>query len=205
MRYTTAGKRILTAFLVFFGYAGILTAGSPEGGSPAPDFTLTDIRGKIHTLSDYKGKVIVLEWTNPNCPFVVRHYSGGDMQSLQKRCEENGVVWLAINSTHSAHRDFMTSEQLHEKYNAWKPAFYANLIDADGKIGRLYGAKTTPHMFVIDKDFTIVYQGAIDSDSRGKSENRVNYVDEAVAALTAGKAPAVATTPPYGCSVKYGN
>jgi peroxiredoxin len=166
-------------------------------GKPAPAFKLTDASGTEHDLASYKGKIVVLEWTEQGCPYVKRHYASGTMQKLAKK-HEGKIVWLAVNSSH-----FVKDEET----LGWKKdngITYPVLLDADGKTGRAYGAKTTPHMFVIDAEGKVAYEGAIDSDSRGESETVTNYVDAAITSLLAGKPVEVTATRPYGCSVKYG-
>jgi peroxiredoxin len=168
------------------------------GLGPAPDFTLTDQKGNTVQLSDFKGKVVVLEWTNPDCPFVQRHYKAGTMARLAKTYAGKGVVWLAINSTYymNRKRDAAWAEQ--------QQIAYPVLGDHDGKVGKAYGAKSSPHMFVIDAKGNIAYRGAIDNDASGeKKEGVVNYVALALDAVLAGKPVAVTETRPYGCSVKY--
>jgi peroxiredoxin len=164
----------------------------------APDFTLTDQKGNIVKLSDFKGNVVVLEWTNPDCPFVQRHYKAGTMAVLAKVYAARGVVWLAINSTYYMDRakdaDWAEKQQI----------AYPVLGDHDGKVGKAYGAKSSPHMFVIDAQGNIAYQGAIDNDASGeKKEGVVNYVAQALNAVLAGKPVAITETKSYGCSVKY--
>lgn len=175
-------------------------------GQPAPDFTGTDTNGKAHKLSDFKGKVVVLEWTNPGCPFVVKHYDSGNMQKLQADATAKDVVWLSINSGAEGKEGHQTGET-GNAYIAEKGAkSTALIIDKTGEIGKLYDAKTTPHMFVIDKDGTLVYDGAIDSDDSFKPETiegATNYVSAALAALESGTAVEPSKTKPYGCSVKY--
>ena len=165
---------------------------------PAPDFTLTDQKGNTVKLADFTGKVVVLEWTNPDCPFVQRHYKAGTMAGLAKTYGAKGVVWLAINSTYYMNR---------EKNAAWaekQQIAYPVLDDHEGKVGMAYGAKNTPHMFVIDAKGNIVYQGAIDDNKDGeKKAGVVNYVALALDAVLAGKPVAIPETRPYGCSVKY--
>lgn len=173
----------------------VATTASVSAASPAPAFSLEDQDGKAVNLADLKGKIVVLEWTNPDCPFVQRHYQADTMTmtKLASKYKDSGVVWLAINSTNYMGRD---------KYKAWIKEHnlpYAILDDHTGAVGKTYGAKTTPHMFVIDKTGTIAYQGAID-DQAGK----VNYVAQALEELLAGKAVTIPETKPYGCSVKYG-
>ena len=169
-----------------------------QGLGLAPDFTLTDQKGNTVKLSDLKGKVVVLEWTYPNCPFVQRHYKAGTMARLAKTYAEKGVVWLAINSTYNMNR---------EDDAAWaekQKIAYPVLGDHDGKVGKAYGAKTTPHMFVIDAKGNIVYRGAIDGNrSLENKEGAVNYVALALDAVLAGKPVAIPETKSYGCSVKY--
>ena len=170
-------------------------------GAAAPDFTLTDLGGKQHKLADYRGKVVVLEWINPNCPFSRRHAEEGTM--TRTAAASSNVVWLAINSTDTKHKDFLTPEQ-HASYDKEHGIAYPVLYDSDGKVGHAYGASTTPHMFVIDEQGKVVYRGAIDDDSYGRSKTRNNYVDAALKAHAAGKPVDPASTTPYGCSVKYG-
>lgn len=172
-----------------------------EVGHMAPDFELVDHMGKTHKLSDYAGKTVVLEWTNPQCPFVVRHYNEDTMTKLAAANPD--VVWLAIDSS-SDGKTIVTAETA----SAWakkESISYPILLDSKGKVGQMYQAKTTPHMFVINAEGKLVYEGAIDSDPRGNGENTVNYVAEALAAVKAGKAVETASTKPYGCSVKYGS
>jgi len=175
-------------------------------GQPAPDFTLTDIQGQTHRLADYRGRIVVLEWVNPTCPFVVKHYGSGNMPALQHAAAADGVVWLSINSGRpGAEGDFEPAQ-----VTAWMKrvgaAPTAYFRDRDGKVGRLYEAKTTPHMFVITADGTLVYEGAIDSIRSAKVEDiakATNYVKAALAAVKSGQPVEKATSQPYGCSVKY--
>jgi len=166
-------------------------------GKPAPDFKAADQDGKQHSLSEYKGKIVVLEWTNPGCPFVQRHYRAETMEKTSAKLAKDGVVWLAVNST-AGNTPAETKKWMKDQGFA-----YPTLQDAGGTIGHAYGAKTTPHMFVIDKPGVLRYAGAIDSDPRGKEAAPTNYADQAVTALLAGKDPPKANTEPYGCTVKY--
>lgn len=166
-------------------------------GKLAPDFTLTDATGKKHTLSSYKGKVVVLEWTNPGCPYVKRHYKADTMETLAKTYGGKGVVWLAIDSTHSNTADATKAWSKDQKLA------YPTLLDLDGAVGKRYGARTTPHMYVIDGEGTLRYAGAIDDDPKGTAKQPTNLVAAALDALLAGKAPATSTSEPYGCTVKY--
>jgi peroxiredoxin len=175
-------------------------------GQAAPEFSLTDVNGKAVKLSDFKGKHVVLEWTNPNCPFVVKHYGSKNMQGLQSMYTNKGVVWLAVNSTAKNHQDYMEPTTLNAKMNAWGGKSSSTLMDADGKVGMAYGAKTTPHMYIVDPLGKLVYAGGID-DKRSANPadipNSKNFVKAALDEALAGKAVSVATSTPYGCSVKY--
>ena len=167
--------------------------------APAPSFSITDASGKKVSLADYKGKTVVLEWLNPQCPYVVRHYKEGTMKQLSKKYAEKDVVWLSINSTH-----FMTADE----NKAWKEQQGLNwplLVDREGDLGKLYSAKTTPHMFIIDSKGQLAYRGAIDDDALGEkpSSERINYVANALDELVSGKEVSVSETKSYGCSVKY--
>jgi len=195
-------KPIATALLL----TGIVAAGvgpalAGDGvgvGDPAPAFTLIDSAGQEISLADYKGKVVVLEWVNPDCPFVQRHYKAGTMKDLAAAYAPEGVVWLAVNST-----NYMDAEA-NATFRQANDLSYPILVDQSGEIGHLYGAMTTPHMFIIDGEGMVVYMGAIDDDPRGTKEgSATNYVAEALDEVLAGKAVTVSETKPYGCSVKY--
>ena len=167
-------------------------------GDTAPDFTLADTAGNEVSLSDVEGKIIVLEWLNPDCPFVQRHYKAGTMKNLATRYADDGVVWLTINSTH-----YMDAAA-NAKFKADNELPSTILVDQSGEVGHLYGAVTTPHMYIIDAGGKLVYIGAIDDDPRGsKGESAVNYVAKALDEVVAGNAVTTAETKPYGCSVKY--
>jgi len=194
-----------TIGLVLTILAGTASAQAP--GAAAPAFTINDTAGKPVALADFKGKYVVLEWTNPGCPFVQKHYVSDNMQSLQRDAKAKGVVWLAINSTEPKHQDYLAPAKLATKMNTeWKAAASDILMDESGKVGMAYGAKTTPHMYVIDPAGKLVYAGGID-DKRSANPADVkiakNYVRAALDDALAGKAIAVATSTPYGCSVKY--
>ncbi len=171
-----------------------------ELGKPAPDFALKDLSGNQHKLSDYKGKVVVLEWINHTCPVVNRCHAGKVMEQTAAQFEGKPVVWLAIDSSYFAEQKASETREWARKQGIDYPV----LLDASGKVGHLYDAKTTPHMFVIDKNGVLAYTGAIDDDPYGNKANKRNYVDEAVSALLSGSAVATAKTKSYGCSVKYG-
>lgn len=198
---------ILALLFIASGTALALAPGGAPSTTKAPQFSLTDTDGKVHSLADYKGKTIVLEWTNPNCPFVVRHYEKGGMQTLQRDYTAKGVVWLGLNSTHEGHKDFLANAELKDRYTAWEAAMTAVLVDKDGTVGREFGAKTTPHIFIIDSDMNVVYAGAVDDDPRGSNpvEERTIYVRQVLDALLAGQPAPLSSTKPYGCSVKYGS
>ena len=185
----------------------IVAAHAATIGQSAPDFTLTDVNGKAVKLSEFKGKTVVLEWTNPGCPFVVKHYGSNNMQALQKDATTKGVVWLSINSTEKNHSDYLAPAKLNAKMNGeWKGAASYLLMDESGKVGQAYTAKTTPHMYVIDPLGKLVYAGGID-DKRSANPADVktakNFVRAALDETLAGKPVSVATATPYGCSVKY--
>ena len=193
-------KTALTMLLLLVLTAGAALAGGAVGET-APAFQLKDLDGKAHSLADYKGKVVVLEWLNPNCPFSDRHAREKTMSSLVKK--HGSVVWLGINSTNSSHQDFLPPAE-HKAWTQKNGVNYAVLYDETGKVGKAYGAKTTPHMFIVDEQGKIAYNGAIDDDPSGrKGAGRVNYVDAALTQHAAGQPVGIATTRSYGCSVKY--
>jgi len=179
---------------------------APNPGQPAPDFTLTDTSGKAVKLSDFKGKYVVLEWVNPDCPYVRRHYNTANMPNLQKEFGAKNVTWLAINSTREGHSEFKSPQQMDAWMKKTGGAPAATLLDRDSKVGRMYGAVTTPHMYIIDPKGTLVYVGAIDDKrtSWGEVDKSVkNYVRAAMGEVMAGKPVSTASTTPYGCTVKY--
>jgi peroxiredoxin len=182
------------------GYAQVTT------GQAAPDFKLTDTKGQVHSLSDFKGKHVVLEWFNHDCPFVVKHYESGNMQSLQKEYTGKGVVWLSINSSAPGKQGHYTPEESNKMTQDKGVSSTAVLLDSDGKVGKMYGAKTTPHMYVIDPQGVLIYQGAIDSTPSTDPADipaSKNYVKAALDASLSGGVVREATTKSYGCSVKY--
>jgi peroxiredoxin len=175
-------------------------------GTPAPNFSLPDTNGKTFRLSDFKGKYVVLEWYNPDCPFVGKHYKSGNMQRLQKEYTAKGVVWLTIDSSAPGLEGNYPADQLNQISNKVGAARTALLLDPDGKVGRAYAAKTTPDMYIIDPKGTLVYRGAIDnkrSTDLADVKTATNYVHEALEAVLGGKPVLTAATQPYGCSVKY--
>jgi peroxiredoxin len=174
-------------------------------GQPAPAFTAQDLSGKPVSLAELKGKTVVLEWHNFGCPFVQKHYRSNNMQALQKKYGSD-VVWLAVNSTHKAASDYMEPAKISTEMQRFKGTPAAYLMDEDGTVGRAYGAKTTPHMYVIDPAGRLAYAGAID-DKRSTNPDDVkgakNYVAAALDEMKAGKPVTTASTTPYGCSVHY--
>lgn len=176
-------------------------------GQPAPDFKLTDLDGNARSLSDYRGKTVVLEWNNPDCPIVRKHYDSGNIPTLQRDATADGVVWLMINSGAPGQQgaDYSTPDlkSLLKKYDAAPTAYFR---DQDGNVGHLYSAKTTPHLYIIDPKGTLMYQGAIDSipsANQADIAKATNYVRDALGAMKAGKPIQNTATKPYGCSVKY--
>jgi len=183
----------------------VSAASAVEVGQPAPDFTATDISGKTVKLSDYKGKIVVLESYNSDCPYCNNQYRSGAMQELQKDMAAKGVVWLLVNSVNPNNSSHRTAAQAKQEIADKKIVATAWLDDSSGALGHLYGMKTTPHMFVVDKNGVLVYDGAIDNKPDPQHDPRAarNYVRDAVNALLAGQPVPVAQTKPYGCSVKY--
>lgn len=177
-------------------------------GQAAPEFSLVDINGKVQKLSDYRGKYVVLEWFNSECPFVHKHYESGNMQALQARYTRQGVVWLGINSTSPRHGDYRDPARSQKILKEWKSAPTAFVLDPDGKVGKQYGARTTPHMYVIDPKGTLVYAGGIDdkpSTSQRDIATAKNLVAMALDESLGGKPVGTPSAMPYGCSVKYDN
>jgi hypothetical protein len=175
-------------------------------GAAAPDFTIADTAGKPVKLADYRGKFVVLEWTNPECPFVRKHYNSQNMQGLQKEWGAKDVVWLTINSTNASHSEYKTPDEMASWMRAQGAAPKATLIDGTSATARAYAAKNTPHMFVIDPSGKVIYDGAID-DKRSTNPADVktanNYVRAALTEAMAGRPVAIASTTPYGCTMKY--
>lgn len=200
-----AAAAIATAALT----AGALIANSAEAavanGAKAPNFTLTDSNGKARQLAEFAGKTVVLEWTNDGCPFVKKHYSG-NMQALQKAAAADGVVWLSVISSAPGKQGYVDGAGANKLTKDRGAAPAAVLLDPTGKVGKLYGAKTTPHMYIVNAQGDLVYQGGIDdkaTPSVGDIAGAKNYVKLALADIKAGKPVAIASSQPYGCSVKY--
>jgi len=198
-------KLLLTAVAAFIGSA-LYAADVPPVGSAAPEFSVPDANGKTHSLSEYKGKYVVLEWFNPECPFVKKHYGSDNMQKLQQEYTGKGVVWLTIDSNAPGTEGNLTPDQAQKVMNSWKTKMTALLLDPESKVAKLYGAKNTPDMVVINPEGKIVYEGAIDSKASPNPADipsSTNYVKSALDESLAGKPVSNPTTKPYGCSVKY--
>ena len=182
------------------------TAWAATVGQPAPAFSAADASGRTVSLADFKGKTVVLEWVNPECPYVRKHYDSANMQATQKAAAAQGVVWLSVNSTHPSHGDHTKPAQMLAWTQKQGAAPTATLMDVDGRIGRAYGARTTPHLYVIVARGNLVYAGGIDdkpSSNPADVKTAKNHVNAALADLRAGRPVAQAVTRAYGCSVKY--
>lgn len=179
---------------------------APKPGEPAPGFTLAGADGKSHSLADYRGRYVVLEWTNHECPFVKKHYNSGNMQSLQKELTGKGAAWLSIVSSAPGKQGHVGAKQALELTKSRGAAPTAVLLDPTGEVGRKYEAKTTPHMYVVAPDGTLIYMGGIDSipsSDQADIARATPYVKVALAEAMAGKPVTEASTRPYGCAVKY--
>ena len=176
--------------------------------SAAPDFTLLDSNGKTRSLAEFKGKIVVLEWNNPQCPFVGKHYNSGNMQKQQAEATAAGVIWLTINSSATGKQGDIDGPGANAYVAKVGGKQTAYLLDPQGKAGHLYGARTTPHMFVIDQTGVLRYMGGIDSIASTDQDDltkATQYIPQVLAELAAGKPVSVTTSEPYGCSVKYGS
>ena len=198
--------RLTAASLVLLAATTAAPLAAPVVGAPAPGFSAVDANGKTRSLAEFKGKTVVLEWTNDGCPYVKKHYNAGNMQKLQQDAAKAGTVWLSIISSAPGKQGYVDAAGANEltRTRGAEPA--AVLLDAKGDVGRLYEAQTTPHMFVIDKTGVLRYMGAIDDQPTTEAASLAkarNYVSEALGALAAGKPVAETATDPYGCSVKY--
>ncbi len=201
-------NRLVVSTLVFgaaFVSAG-LTHAQATVGQAAPAFSATDTAGKTVSLADFKGKYVVLEWTNPGCPFVQKHYDSGNMQSTQKEATAKGAVWLSVNTTAKDASDYRAPAAMQGWMTSKQGAPTATLMDADGKVGRAYAARTTPHMYIVDPQGKLIYAGAIDSKPTSNPadiKTATNHVTTALGEALAGKPVSRATTQAYGCSIKY--
>lgn len=199
-------KQFFQMTLIILALTACGSSAAPRVGEPAPDFEGVDSRGEVHRLADYRGKIVVLEWTNHDCPFVRKHYGAGNMQDQQREAAAQGVVWLSVISSapgKQGHVSPQEADELTRKRDAHPDAV---ILDPEGKIGRSYAAKTTPHMFIIDAAGTLVYMGGIDSISSANPDDiprATQYVRVTLQEMAAGKPVSSAVTKPYGCSVKY--
>lgn len=200
-------KRTVLALIA--GFVLVASSAAAHGlrvGDPAPDFTGTDSQGRTQVLSAYRGKYVVLEWTNNGCPFTRKHYESGNMQALQKEWTGKGVVWLTMLSSAPGAEGYMTAADENQYIAREHASPSAAVLDSKGTIGHQYSAKTTPHMFVIDPAGKLIYEGAIDDHAttdRSDIKNSKNYVADALSEAMAGRQVATSFTRPYGCSVKY--
>jgi peroxiredoxin len=198
-------KTIAKSAVVLLSIIGTALA-APQTGQPAPDFTLTDSNGKSHKLSDFKGKFVVLEWLNHGCPFVIKHYGSGNMQKLQKEYTGKDVVWLSIASSAPGKQGNMSPEETNKTKEEKGSAATAVLLDEDGTVGKLYDAKVTPELYVINPEGVLIYMGAIDdkkSVDAADVAGAKNYVKQALDEAMAGKAVSEPVTAAYGCGIKY--
>lgn len=199
-------RRPLLALGAFAPLASFLPAAHAAAvGQAAPDFTLMDTAGKPVKLSDFRGKHVVLEWNNPGCPFVRKHYQG-NMQALQKDAASKGIVWLAINSTEDASADYLSGPQLARWMGEKQAAPTATLMDEEGQVGRAYAARVTPHMYIVDPQGKLVYAGGIDSIASARAEDipkATPFIRNAMGEIAAGKPLSVSTSRPYGCTIKF--
>jgi peroxiredoxin len=208
MNAFSASRLALPVFVLFLAMAVASMPGmaAAKVGAMAPDFTVTDMNGKSHKLSDFAGKFVVLEWLNYGCPFVGKHYGSGNMQALQKEWTSKGVVWLSVISSAPGQQGHSSPEKAKADYKAKGSNATTVILDESGVLGKTYGARTTPHMFVIDPKGHLIYNGGIDdkpSTDQADVKTAKNYVSAALSEAMAGKAVTTATSQPYGCNVKY--
>jgi hypothetical protein len=193
------------AFALLFAFT---VARAARVGERAPEFAATDTNGLVHKLSDYQGKFVVLEWTNRGCPYTQKHYNSGNMQRLQREWTSKGVIWLTIISSAPGKQGYMTAGEENNYVKQVNASPTAVLLDPTGAVGHLYDAKTTPHMFIINPQGMLVYNGAIDdrpTTDLADVNGAKNYVSLALEEATSGKPVSIPTSRPYGCSVKYAN
>ena len=209
MKMTPMNRLAASLFVSAAALIGTGVGAAPASvGQPAPAFSAVDTAGKTVALSDFKGRYVVLEWTNPGCPFVQKHYDSGNLPATQKDAAAKGVVWLAVNTTAKDAGDYMAPAALQGWMTSKNAVPTATLMDADAKVGRAYRARTTPHMYIVDPQGTLIYAGAIDSKASANPadiKTATNYVTQALGEAMAGKPVSRATTQAYGCSVKYTN
>jgi len=199
-------KRAFACVVTLVVMALSIVALAARVGEPAPNFTATDSNGKAHSLSSYRGKFVVLEWHNQGCPYTKKHYDSGNMERLQKEWTQKGVVWFTVISSAPGTQGYVTAEQENDYMRRMNAAPTAALLDPTGDLGHLYGAKTTPHMFIINPDGVLIYDGAIDDKStpdQADIPSSTNYVSLALSEAMSGRPVSTPTSRPYGCSVKY--
>ncbi len=199
-------KTLAATFALSLSLAAIPAAAAVNAGQAAPDFALPDTSGKTVKLSDFRGRYVVLEWVNPQCPYVRKHYDSANMPGLQKEFGAKNVAWLAINSTRNGHSEYKTPQEMAEWMKKTGDAPTATLLDSDSKVGKLYAARTTPQMWIVDPKGQVVYTGAIDdkrSSDPADIKTSKNFVRAALGEVLAGKPVSTASSSPYGCSVKY--
>ena len=199
-------RSLLAMAATMLGLSATAVRAAPSVGQPAPAFSLTDTAGKTVQLADFRGRHVVLEWVNPGCPYVRKHYSSANMQGTQKDVTAQGVVWLAINSTENASIDYLAPAQMGRWMQSQQATATHTLMDEDGTVGKAYGARTTPHMYIVDPAGKLIYAGGIDSVPSSRVDDiktAVNYVKQGVREALAGQPIRAATTRPYGCSIKY--
>jgi alkyl hydroperoxide reductase subunit AhpC len=197
---------VTALFAGLMGIASLAAAATVQIGQPAPEFTATDSKGHPLTLSEYRGKTVVLEWTNADCPYTRKHYTSGNMQGIQALAQKNGVVWLTVISSAPGKQGYVNGPAADALTQSRGAVPTAVVLDSSGTVGRLYGAKTTPHMFVIDKNGALQYMGGIDSIATADVSDIAQaepYLKEAMLEVVQGKPVAHAVTRPYGCSIKY--
>ena len=202
----TLPSRTLLSAAALLALGAHLPARAARVGQPAPDFSLPDTGGKAVRLADFRGRVVVLEWPNPGCPFVRKHYESGNMGATQKLARDQGVAWLAINSTETASGDYLEPPRLADWLKQHQGVSTAVLMDPEGTTGRAYDAKTTPHLYIVDPQGMLVYAGGIDSIASARVsdiEKATNHVKAALADIAAKRPIAQAVTKPYGCTIKY--
>ena len=198
--------KLLALTLTTLCTGALFAAEAPEVGAPAPSFSLPAADGKTHSLGDFKGKYVVLEWFNPGCPFVQKHYRSDNMQALQKEFTGKGVTWLTIDSSAPGAEGYLTPAEATKQMADWKIKSTALLLDPDGKVGHEYHATNTPHMFIVDPEGKLIYEGAIDSKASYDDtdiKSSTNYVRAALEEAMAGKPISNSQTKAYGCSIKY--
>ena len=203
---TTLPSRTLLSAAALLALGAHLPARAARVGQPAPDFSLPDTGGKAVRLADFRGRFVVLEWTNPGCPFVRKHYESGNMGATQKLARDQGVAWLAINSTETASGDYLEPPRLADWLKQHQGVPTAVLMDPEGTTGRAYDATTTPHLYIVDPQGMLVYAGGIDSIASARVsdiEKATNHVKAALADIAAKRPIAQAVTKPYGCTIKY--